>query len=443
MTDLTSLTATEAAAAMTRGEVTSAALMRVLLDRIAERDPQVQAFVAIDPARALRQAEAADVARAAGRAHGSLHGVPVAIKDIIDTADFPTENGSPIFKGRRPERDAWCVSALRAAGAIVLGKTLTTELATLTPGATRNPVAFGRTPGGSSSGSAAAVAGRMVPIALGTQTGGSVIRPSSFCGIYGFKPTFGSIPRTGVLTQAHSLDTIGIHARSLEDLALVGDVLFGEDAADPVTRDNGRPGLLATATSVWKVQPMVAFARTEAWSEADPVLQEAFGEIVEALGPQVEEAGIDMTLARGLANARIVQNVELAVHYGPLLDRDPAQISQRLAGQIAEGRAVPAHEYVRALQERERIYQAVSEMFVNYGSILTPAAPGPAPEGLGSTGNPVFNSVWTYLGVPCVTLPLLETDGLPMGVQLVGARRDDARLLRTARLLERQLTQTA
>ncbi len=441
MTDLSRLTVVEAAAGIARGDISSEALVSACLERIEAREPEVKAWASLDRDYALRQARAADAAVRSGRGTGVLAGVPIGVKDIIDTRDLPTENGSPVFAGRRPENDAVCVAALRAAGAIVLGKTVTTELATLTPNVTRNPVAAGRTPGGSSSGSAAAVADFMVPAALGTQTGGSVIRPASFCGIYGFKPTFGAIPRGGVLTQAHSLDTVGVHARSVEDLALLGDVLFGRDAADPATRDTVRPNLLASATMAWKVDPMFAFVKTAAWADAAPVLREAFEELVGELGLSAQEEGLDLTIERGLANARIVQNVELAAHYGPLLDRNPELISSRLAGQIAEGREIKGTEYVRALEEREGIYASIAQILINYGNILTPAAPGPAPEGLASTGNPVFNAFWTYIGVPCVTLPLLEADGLPIGVQIVGARGDDGRLLRSARLLERRLAQ--
>ena len=220
MPDPTTLTATAAADAIRKGELSAETLVRACLERIAAREDDVQAWAHVDPELALAQAREADAALRAGEATGALHGVPVGVKDIFDTADMPTENGSPIFAGRRPERDATCVAALRDAGAVIMGKTVTTELALLTPAKTRNPRNLAHTPGGSSAGSAAAVADHMVPAALGSQTAGSIMRPASFCGVYGFKPTLGLVPRAGVLMQSHTLDTVGLYARSIEDLAL-------------------------------------------------------------------------------------------------------------------------------------------------------------------------------------------------------------------------------
>ena len=444
MTALNHLTASDAAAGIRSGSITSEALVEACLARIAEREGAVKAFAHIDPAHALGQARAADAQQRAGHAHGALHGVPVAIKDIIDTADMPTENGSPAHKGRQPERDAACVTALRAAGAVILGKTITTELATLTPNITHNPVNLAHTPGGSSSGSAAAVADCMVPAALATQTGGSIIRPASFCGIYGFKPTFGTIPRTGVLAQALSLDTVGVYGRSVEDLALLADVMSAHDPADRGSYRRSGSGLAALAAGAPPITPMFAFVKSAAWHDpGEPAMREAFGELGETLGGQLAEESIDHTIERGLALAKIVNNAELAAHFGPILDRARDAISPRLTAQIVEGRTLKAADYVQALAAREEIYRSLQSMFDNYGTILTPAAPGPAPKGLGATGNPIFNAFWTFMGVPCVTLPLLQIDGMPMGVQLVAARRDDGRLLRTARWLVGHLAHEA
>ena len=440
MTALNSLSAVEAARRIAAGDLSSVALVDACLARIAERDGTVKAFVHIDADHARTQAKAADEAARQGRGTGPLLGVPVALKDIIDTADMPTQHGCPVFKDSRPETDAACVSALRKAGAVILGKTVTTELATLTPNITHNPRNLAHTPGGSSSGSAAAVADDMAPLALGTQTGGSVIRPGSFCGIYGFKPTYGLIPRTGVLDQAQSLDTVGVYARSVEDLALITDVLAIHDPRDPASLLTSHASLRTVAMAPWKVKPMFAFVKTSAWDEhADPATKEAFGELIETLGHQVEEISIDETTRAGLVAHRTIGDAELATRYGPLLDRNPELISPRLAKQIEGGRAITATDYLAALDARERLYASCKHLFADYGTILTLAAPGPAPKGLGATGNPIFNGFWTYMGTPAVTLPLLEIDGLPLGVQLVGARLDDGRLLRTARQLVEQL----
>jgi Asp-tRNA(Asn)/Glu-tRNA(Gln) amidotransferase A subunit family amidase len=438
-TDLILLTATEAAAKIASGETTSEALVEACLDRIDALDPHIKAFSFLDRERALEQAKAADDTRREGKGVGPLHGVPVGIKDVIDTADMPTENGSAAFKGRLPLQDATCVTALRRAGAVIIGKTATAELANVAPAATRNPRNTDCTPGGSSSGSAAAVAAGMVPVAVGTQTGGSVIRPAAFCGVYGFKPTFGVIPRPGVLTQSHSLDTVGVFGRSVEDLALLVDAMQGHDARDSASLSTSRPRLLAAATEDWPLPAMFAFVKTHAWEDADATTHQAFGELLEHLRGQAQEISIDHTTARGIAAARTVQSVELAAYYGPLLERAPDLISKMLAGRIEEGRKIKGSEYVAALNARESCYETVADVIRDYGTILTPAAPGPAPEGLASTGNPVFCTLWTYLGVPSVSLPLLEANGLPIGVQLIGARRDDGRLLRAARWLARSL----
>ena len=444
MTTPNRLSAVGAARQIASGDLTSTALVESCLARIAERDGAVKAFVHIDPAYARAQAKAADEAARQGRGVGPLHGVPVAIKDIIDTADMPTQQGCPIFKDQRPEADAACVSALRKASAVILGKTVTTELATLTPNVTHNPRHLDHTPGGSSSGSAAAVADDMVPLALGTQTGGSVIRPGSFCGIYGFKPTYGLIPRTGVLDQAQSLDTVGVYARCIEDLAVITDVLAVYDPRDQASLSTSHASLHSIATAPWKVKPMFAYVKTSAWEEhADAATKEAFGELIETLGSQVEEINIDETTRDGIAAHRIINDAELAMRFGPLLDRNPDLISPQLAKRIEGSRVITATQYLDALDARARLYVSCQHLFTEYGNILTLAAPGTAPKGLGSTGKPIFNSFWTMMGTPAVTLPLLEVDGLPLGVQLIGARRDDGRLLRTARLLVEQLSAEA
>jgi Asp-tRNA(Asn)/Glu-tRNA(Gln) amidotransferase A subunit family amidase len=439
MTDLSQLTAREAAEAIRRGTITSEDLVRACLERIRERDPQVEAWAHLDADHALAQALAADAARREGKGVGPLHGVPVGIKDIIDTADMPTEHGSPFFKGRQPYADAACVAALREAGAVIMGKTVTTELATLTPSKTRNPHNPEHTPGGSSAGSAAAVASGMVPLALGTQTAGSVIRPAAFCGVVGYKPTFGLIPRKGVLIQSHTLDTVGVMGRTVEDVALAGDCLIRPDPEDAASCPRSRPNLLATALEDPPLPPLFVFLETPAWNIASDVTKEAFAELVAELGAQVRKLDV-ISLERAMEAHRLIQGAENAAYYGPILERAPDKISAGLRARLETGARVPVADYVRALMSRDKVYAIVEELFIDYTAILTPAAPGPAPRGLGSTGDPAFNGLWTYLGTPAVTLPLLEAEGLPIGVQLIGARRDDGRLLRTARWLVQHLS---
>jgi Asp-tRNA(Asn)/Glu-tRNA(Gln) amidotransferase A subunit family amidase len=436
---LAALTAVEAAARIADDKLLSQDLVSACLDRIAGLEPSVGAWAFLDRDRALEQARAADAQHKESKGTGPLHGVPVGLKDIIDTAGMPTENGSKAFEGRQPTEDAACVTALRRAGAVILGKTVTTELATHIPSRTRNPVNPEHTPGGSSSGSAAAVAAGMVPLAVGTQTGGSVIRPAAYCGVVGFKPTFGVIPRTGVLTQSSTLDTIGVFGRTVEDVALAADALQGYDARDAASLSTSRPRIFDTATQAWPLPSLFAFVKTHAWDEVDAAMREAFGELVEELGGQITEVTMDSATERGVAAARTVQDVEMTANYGALLDRSPGLVSEDLAARIEAGRKINGVDYLAALNARERFYASATEIFTDYGTILTPAALGPAPKNLATTGNPVCCAFWTYLGVPAVTLPLLEADGMPIGVQLVGPRRDDGRLLRNARWLVNRL----
>lgn len=440
--ELTGLTASEAVARINAGEITSVMLVQACLARIAERDEEVMAWEHLNPEYALEQARIADERRALDPATGPLHGVPVGIKDIIDTRDYPTENGTPAHAGRQPGDDAALVSALRDAGAIIIGKTVTTELAVLHPNRTRNPRNSDHTPGGSSSGSAAAVADHMVPLAVGTQTGGSVIRPASFCGVYGFKPTHGMISRTGVLMQSPPLDTIGVFGRSLEDVGLIADCLTAYDPLDSWMRPRSRTRLRETALQEPPVDPVFAFVKSPPWDEfAEDVTKEAFSELAEALGEQCDEVDLPSIFDMGLAMQKLVQTADIAKFYGPLQAKAPDAISKPLTERIENGKSITAVDYNNALDVREALNAGLDEVFERYDAIITPASAGPAPKGLKTTGNPVFNALWTYLGVPCVSLPLLEADGLPFGVQLIGSRHDDARLLRNANWLTRHLTE--
>lgn len=440
VSDLTTLSAADAAAKIAKGEITSVMLVGACLERIKERDEDVLAWEHLNPEFALEQARAADERREFDQSTGPLHGVPVGIKDIIDTYDYPTENGTPAYKGRQPGDDAALVAALKDAGAIIMGKTVTTELAVLHPNRTRNPHNLEHTPGGSSSGSAAAVGDHMVPLAIGTQTGGSVIRPASFCGVYGFKPTHGSISRTGVLMQSPPLDTVGVFAHSVEDLGLIADCLTGYDARDSWMKPRSRTQLRDMALSEPPVDPLFAFVKTSAWDEfADDATKQAFPELVEALGEQCDEVELPAIFSEGAKMQHILQTADIARFYGPIADKAPGVISKALTERIEKGKGITAVDYNSALDVREALNAGLEEVFERYDAILTPAATGPAPKGLEATGNPVFNSLWTYLGVPCVTVPLLEADGLPMGVQLVCARHDDGRLLRNSRWLVEHL----
>jgi Asp-tRNA(Asn)/Glu-tRNA(Gln) amidotransferase A subunit family amidase len=433
------LSATEARDRMVQGDFTAEAYTEACLSQIAKRDPEIEAWAHLDPAHALAQARALDKQRASGLGTGPLHGLPVGIKDIIDTADMPTQNGSPLFKGYQPAKDATCVAVLRAAGAVIIGKTVTTELANTTPNKTKNPHNPAHTPGGSSSGSAAGVAARMIPLALGTQTGGSVIRPGSFCGVHAMKPTLGLISRTGVTLQSHTLDTVGVYGRSLADLALITDALSQYDPSDAVSYERARPSISAALASGTTGKPKLAFFRSPAWDQAEPAAREALEAFVGRLGGNAAEIRIPAldSIIQHHANVMAAEN---SGYYGPLLDRNPEGVSPNLTERLKNATKVPAGDYVRSLAARDGLYGAVEQVLGEFSALITLPSCGPAPKGLGSTGNAVFNAMWTYLGVPCVTLPLMTVGGMPCGVQLIGKRRDEGRLLAVARWVEEQVT---
>ncbi len=407
------LGAAEAVELLSRGAITAEALARACLERIAAEEPRVGAWEFLDPELALARARRID---AAGRP-GPLRGLPVGVKDIIDTADMPTARGSALFAGRRPAEDAACVAALRRAGGLVLGKTVTTELAYFTPGKTRNPRDPSRTPGGSSSGSAAAVAAGMVPAALGTQTAGSIIRPASFCGVVGFKPSHGLFSLAGVSPFAPSLDTLGLLARSAADLPLLA-LALGADLAHPAPP---RP-------------PRIGLCRTEGWAAAAPESRAA----VEGGAERLRAAGADVAQAddgpfRGLTEAqRTVMAFEAAEALAELRPQ-LARLGPELQEILRQGEATPRAAYDEARARAEAARRRLPELFGRFDVLLTASAPGEAPEGLASTGDPALNRIWTLLGLPCVSLPCAEgPHGLPVGVQLVGSPGGDAALLAAA-----------
>lgn len=408
------LGAAAAAIRVAAGELSPSALVADCARRIEERDPVVRAWVDWDPAPATAAA-----ATATTTAPGPLHGVPVGIKDIIDTADLPTQHGSPIFAGHRPGADAAAVAALRAAGAIVLGKTATTEFAAYQPTTTTNPHDPAHTPGGSSSGSAAAVADGMVPVALGTQTAGSIVRPAAFCGVFGFKPSYGLADRRGIGAQAPSLDTLGWFARHADDLVLLLDVL----AAAPRPPAPPRPD----------EHPSVAVVRTEHWAEADDdaraALDTAAARLADA-GAHVEELTLPSAFA-GLTTAQAtIQAFEAAETLGPLRSLHEDLLSPSLRALLDEGAAIQPEDHHAALAHGVLARDAAVAVFDRYSALLTPAARGAAPRGLDSTGDPLFCRAWTLLGGPVVAVPGLRAPGgLPVGVQLVGPHGGDRELI--------------
>jgi len=424
MNDPADLSAVEAARAIVAGTLTAEALTRACLDRIAAREPQVQAFEHLASNEAVCAARALDK----GPRRGALHGLPFAIKDLYDTHDMPTTCGSPIYTGNRPNSDAAVVALTRAAGGVAVGKAVTTEFAYFTPGKTRNPHDLSRTPGGSSSGSAAAVGAGMVPLAFGTQTVGSVIRPAAYCGAAAYKPSFGLLPVAGVKAMAWSLDTVGVFGKTVADCALMVGALLG---ADWVSELDGRG------------TPRVGLCRTLKWSEAQaevgPLLDQA-GKSFARAGAKVSEIEMPTEFAALYDAQPIVLAYEMAHCFVDEATRNFKKLSAKFQEQIERGRAVTFAEYARAKAVTEACRARLGAMFGEVDVLVAPASPGEAPVGHGYTGNPIFNGVWTLLGVPCVSMPgLAGPNRMPVGLQAIGRIGDDLRTLSAAHWLSSRL----
>jgi len=422
--DITLLTASAAARLLQRKELTAQALLSACLEVIADREPEVRAWREYDAKAAMSHAKQLDQ----GPIRGPLHGLPLAVKDLFDTRDFSSGYGSPIYQQHQPVNDAAAVALCREAGAIVLGKTVTTEFATFTPGPTRNPHNPAHTPGGSSSGSAAAVAAHMVPLALGTQTAASVIRPAAFCGIVGFKPSFGLIPRAGVKSLSESLDTIGGFGRCVEDVALLTSVM----ANAPQWR------LLPTDR-----KPRIGVCRTTYWDKASAAAQAAFEFTVQRLiakGVQV----VDVTLTDSVSGLVDVHDeVMCAEAFKALADErlnQPDLLSERLKAMLHRGSNIT---YEQSLQHRAQVASArhqIGRSFVEYDLLMTPSACGEADLGLERTGDPLFSRIWSLLGLPSLSLPAgFGPQGLPLGVQLIGPVMSDTATLAFAHWVEQNL----
>jgi Asp-tRNA(Asn)/Glu-tRNA(Gln) amidotransferase A subunit family amidase len=399
-------------------------------------DESVQAFVSTD-AKAVTSA-ALDLvdARNRGDLPGPLFGVPVGIKDIIDTEDLPTQHGSPIHAGRYAIADATVVRRIRQAGGVILGKTATTEFATFYPAATKNPHNALHTPGGSSSGSAAAVAAGFVPLALGTQTNGSVIRPASFCGVYGFKPSYGLIPRTGIFDQSQSLDQVGFFAKNLTDLALIAQVTSGDDGVDPASRGLAAHRFVDTMNQPLPMVPRFCFVRTPWWDLVSTDAQEAYQAFLDLFEGQIDELVLPDVVTKAVEWHSVVNESELAAGLSREWIHHRALLSEPMQARLEKAHQLSAYDYLLAKSRIPHVSDAFAEFFEKYDAILCPAALGEAPKGLESTGNPIMQTVWTFGGLPCVNLPFLSGgSGLPVGIQAVGAYRQDGRLLRSLKWL--------
>ena len=414
------LSALELARRIEAGALSPRAVVELCAEAIAAHESEIGAFAALDLDAARRRVEQQQLAAL------PLHGLPVGIKDIFDTADLPTAYGSPIYAGHQPKADAAMVMLIRRAGGLVLGKTVTTEFASLEPAGTRNPRNPAHTPGGSSSGSAAAVAAGMLPLALGSQTGGSVIRPAAFCGVAGFKPSYRLLPTVGMKCFSWSLDTVGLFGASVPDVAFAAAAMSGRDL-----RVDGR---LAQAA------PVVALVRTPFWQDASVAMQNAVehaAHAAERSGARVKDMVLPPIFADAVRAHRIVQGYEairsLAFEYDFHRDR----MGPVLRAQLDDAATVDADTYDNARRITRRARRALIDLLPDGEVMLTPSAPGAAPKGLGSTGVPTFNRLWTLLGTPCVNIPgLTDADGLPLGVQVVARFGRDRFALSAAAWLE-------
>ena len=421
---LNELPAWRAAELMASRELTATDLMRACLDRALERNAAVYAFAHLDPDVALAQARSLD----AGPIRGLLHGLPLGVKDLFDTADMPTTYGSQIYAGHRPKADAASVALCREAGAVVLGKTVTTEFAYFQPGPTRNPHNLAHTPGGSSSGSAAAVSDHMLPLALGTQTAGSIIRPAAYCGVVGYKPTIGRVSRAGVKSLSESLDTVGGFGRCVRDVSLLGAILTGDGQLR-------RPPPFET--------PRIALCRTPEWSRADPDAQCAFDLAVAAVSmasAAITEIDLPHDLPDLVALQKEVMHFEMsrALRHEHIWHRN--NLSEQLQVLLDAGMAITGAEHNANLAKTAFAQRSVDKLFDKVDVLMCPSSTGEAPAGIDATGDPVFCRGWTLLGLPCVHLPVARgTNNLPTGIQLVGRFGDDRRLLAIAEWVEGKL----
>jgi amidase len=423
-TGLNRLSASEIAQDIAAGKFTAEAVVRACLAQIEAREPILKAWATIDPELAIRQARALD----RGPIRGPLHGVPIGVKDIIDTADLPTEMGSEIYQGNRPFSDAACVAVVRASGAVILGKTVTAEFAGMFPGPTANPHDPAHTPGGSSSGSAAAVADCMVPVTFGTQTGGSVLRPAAFCGVIGYKPTFNLINRAGIKFAAETLDTIGLMARTVDDVELITAVLV-----------NRTPRFRRMESA-----PRLGLCRTPLWDTAEPETKHAVEDAatrLAAAGASVKEIVLPEEFSRLHHAAReTINNYERSKSMAADWTSHANRISKVLGDRIKLGMAMPHEDYVAALRLLDRCRARADEVLDGIDAIVAPCTKGEAPTGLGHTGDPAFQQLWTAVHVPAMSLPTHRGPrGLPVAIQLVARRHEDERLFACARWVLEQV----
>ena len=419
-------------------ELTSVELCEKYIERIDEFEKEVKAWAFFDKKILLEKAKEADDYRRSGKPIGFLHGIPVAVKDIIGTVEMPTECGTSIRKGKSYSQNAEIIDLLISEGAIVMGKTATSELAFLGPPKTTNPHDYSRTPGGSSSGSAASVASYMAPLSIGSQTGGSVIRPASYCGVVGYKPTYGLISRNGVLRTSQTLDHIGMFGRNVEDVALLAKALIKKDKQDPASIHYSSENILAETKKGPLFEPKFIFYKTNHWKMIEKKSRDAFEYFIKSF-KNIEVFDTPSYFKDIYKYHQVIHETDLANNFSIYYKKFKSKLSKYMQDAISRGNKYTAKEYAEAIDFRKQSYESYKEVFEDYHGVLMPSSPGVAPKGLKSTGTAEFNKVWSYLGTPCISLPLLEGENkLPLGVQLIGDKYDDHRFLGVARWLEKE-----
>ena len=422
-----------------KGEISSEELVKSYIDQIKKKEKDIKAFQFFDEELALAQAKKSDALHQSGQ-HGDLHGIPVGVKDIFDTVDMPTQDGTEIHKNNPSLNDCTVVSKLKQAGAIIMGKTVTTELAYYSPGKTKNPHDLSRTPGGSSSGSAAAVASHMIPLAVGSQTNGSVIRPASYCGVVGYKPTKGLVSRHLVMQISRTLDHVGIFANSVEDAALISEQLIGHDKQDPDTSLNPKPKLLNASRDKPPMEPLFAYIKLPFMSKLEDDAAEGFKEVKDEFKGQLHEIELPKSFGKILEWHKVIMESDMAASFSEEYKKSKNKLSDKIIEAIERGMKYTSVEYNNALSQIDVANAYFKQFFHDYDAILTPSACGEAPVGLRSTGDPIFSTVWTYCGMPSISLPLLQGEnGLPVGIQLVSSLFDDERLFRNASWLTNKI----
>ena len=439
MTDIFSLSLEELASKIKDAQLSSIEVCEKYIERINKFEKDIKAWAHFDKKVLLEKAAEADEHRKSGKPVGSLHGVPIAVKDIIGTVDMPTECGTVIRKGKSYSQNAEIIDLLHSSGAIVMGKTATSELAYLGPSSTTNPHDKTRTPGGSSSGSAASVASFMAPASVGSQTGGSIIRPASYCGVVGYKPSYGLISRNGVLRTSYSLDHIGMFGRKVEDVAMLAKVLIKKDKFDPATIHYSTENILNETKKGPLFEPKFIFYKTDHWKIIDKKSKESFEYFIKSFKKNIEIFDTPSYFKDIHKYHQIIHETDLANNFSVYFKKFKKKLSKYMQDAITKGNKHSAKEYAEAIDFMKRSYESYQEVFEDYHGVLSPSSPGVAPKGLKSTGTAEFNKVWSYLGTPCISLPLLEGENnLPLGVQLIGDKYDDHRFLGVARWLEKE-----